>query len=128
MKIKLYSKDKEVVCKDITLDEIVNNYMEDDFISYEWNDYTTTIDDLEYFFEDYILTESEKEEVFSSIQKCCKKRLEELKQIEMSKLKNRKCILNFLNNFIEDVCDEEQIGYLLSTEEILDLIIKNGNK
>lgn len=29
MKIKLYSKDKEVVCKDITLDEIVNNYMED---------------------------------------------------------------------------------------------------
>lgn len=117
-----YIKSKE----DVTIDEIVDDFMEGEFFIEDWNDGNYDVEDFDHFFEDYELTEEEFDEVCKKIYEAAEKRVEETKKEEEGLLKDRKSILALIRDLYDD-CDEP-IFRFLSSEEILDLIIENGRK
>ena len=121
MKKEKYTTKKEYV--EVSDEDIVKDFMEEFWDDWEPDD---TIDNYEYFWDDYEdLTEEDKERIFSLIKIEVNKRLEEKKQEEVNLLKDRKNILDFL----DDVLYYYSYSFeYLSNEEILDLIIENGNK
>jgi hypothetical protein len=123
-------KEKELITTkytDVSDEDIVNDFMEDAFTIYEWLVDDFTIDDYEYFWEDYELTAEDKERLFSKIQIKAKEEIEKVKKDEKNLLKDRESILTFISSSIEDSYSE-QVGYALSAEEILDTILENGRK
>ena len=110
----------------VTDEEIVNDFMVCEFVPEEWNE-----DDFTYyddFWEDYDLTEEDTERIWSLIKTAAYNKIEEFKDKERNQLSNREKIIYFLNELKEEYPYIGTIGYLLSTEEILDLIIENGKK
>lgn len=123
-------KEKELITTkytDVSDEDVVNDFMEDAFTIYEWLVDDFTIDDYEYFWEDYELTAEDKERLFSKIQIKAKEEIEKVKKDEKNLLKDRESILTFISSSIEDSYSE-QVGYALSAEEILDTILENGRK
>lgn len=112
--------------EDVTIDEIVDDFMEGEFFIEDWNDGDYDVEDFDNFFEDYELTEAEYKEVCDKIYEAAKKKVEETKKEEEGLLKDRKSILALIRDLYDD-CDEP-IFRFLSSEEILDLIIENGRK
>ena len=114
--------------EDVTIDEIVDDFMEGEFFIEDWNDgdYDVNVEDFDYFFENYELTEEESNEVCKKIYEAVEKRVEETKKEEEGLLKDRKSILALIEDLYDD-CDEPMFRFL-SSEEILDLIIENGRK
>lgn len=127
---------KEVSFKDVSDEDIVNDFMEDYYSPVTWEDEYTCVNDLEYFFEDYSdITEEDKERILTKIHTVATKKDEEYKEEEKNLLKNRSCILAFLDRCVEDTRenydyfkDKPIVGIYLEAEEILNLILKNGNK
>lgn len=113
---------------DVSDEDVVNDFMEDAFTIYEWLVDDPTINDYDYFWVDYELTEEDKERLFSKIQIKAKEEIEKAKEDEKDLLKDRESILTFINCSIEDSDYSGQIGYTLSAEEILDTILENGRK
>lgn len=123
-------KEKELITTkytDVSDEDVVNDFMEDAFTIYEWLVDDFTIDDYDYFWEDYELTAEDKERLFSKIQIKAKEEIEKVKKEEKNLLKDRESILTFISSSIEDSYSE-QVGYALSAEEILDTILENGRK
>lgn len=112
------------------MDEIVNNFINNEFNVKEWaegepwdkEDFDANFD---YFWEDYDISEDEKEEVFELIKKVCQEIVDKEKQNQIKRyLKDRDKIINNIeqsNIYTDNEC-------ILSPEEIVDIIIKNGNK
>ena len=124
-------KERELITTkytDVSDEDVVNDFMEDAFTIYEWLVDDFTIDDYEYFWEDYELTAEDKERLFSKIQIKAKEEIEKVKKDEKNLLKDRESILTFINCSIEDSDYSGQVGYALSAEEILDTILENGRK
>ena len=127
---------KEVSFKDVSDEDIVNDFMNDYYSPVIWENDYEHINDLEYFFEDYAdLTEEDKERILTKIHIAARKKDEEYKEEEKKLLKNRSCILAFLDRCVEDTRenydyfkDKPIVGIYLEAEEILNLILKNGNK
>ena len=127
---------KEVSFKDVSDEDIVNDFMENYYSPVTWEDEYTCVNDLEYFFEDYSdITEEDKERILTKIHTVATKKDEEYKEEEKNLLKNRSCILAFLDRCVEDTRenydyfkDKPIVGIYLEAEEILNLILKNGNK
>lgn len=126
---------KEVSFKDVSDEDIVNDFMEDYYSPINWENEYTCINDLEYFFEDYTdITEEDKERILNKIYTTAKAKDDELKAHEAKLLSNRNYILEFLDRCVEDTrenydyFDKPIVGIYLEAEEILDLILKNGNK
>lgn len=127
---------KEVSFKDVSDEDIVNDFMNDYYSPIIWENDYEYINDLEYFFEDYSdLTEEDKERILTKIHIAARKKDEEYKEEEKKLLKNRNCILAFLDRCVEDTRenydyfkDKPIVGIYLEAEEILNLILKNGNK
>lgn len=115
---------------EISTDEIAKMYMDSDFDIEDWRYGQLTVDDLTYFFNDFKdITEKEKEEVLSKIKKYVKPKFNSRKEKEQCLLADRKAILKWLEDVIS--CSEpsdEGVGFILTTEEVLNLIIKNGKK
>lgn len=112
--------------EDVTIDEIVEDFMNNEFFIEDWNDGDYDVEDFDNFFEDYELTKEEFDEVCKKIYEAAEKRVEETKKEEEGLLKDRKSILALIRDLYDD-CDEP-IFRFLSSEEILDLIIENGKK
>ena len=114
--------------EDATLDEIVSSV----FLNIEqypsWDDTEEEIE-IELDSKNYELSEEEKEEVFAA----CKERfnldLEEYRKEEIEQLSSRKKIISWLKNLTinDNWLEPGDVGYLLSIEEIVDLIYKNYN-
>lgn len=88
--------------------------------------------ELNYFIEDNIkeISSEEKYKLKEEIKKRLIKQKEEAISEEKYQLKDRKSILEWLDNYIgnDDFLEEGNVGYYLSAREILDLIIKNWQK
>ena len=114
--------------EDIAIEEAVNEFFDGDWEPRSWEDTESCIDSyIEEFSE---ISDKEADLLKVEIKKEFNERVNELRQKEIAKLKDRNSILKWIENIIEDNYwqDEGEVGYMLSKEEILDLIIQNGNK
>lgn len=118
------------VTEDVTMDELVNNFVQHEFNVKEWAegepwDREDFDGNFDYFWEDYDISEDEKEEAFELIKKTCQKIVDKEKQNQIKRCwKDRDKIINNIeqsNIYTDNEC-------ILSPEEIVDIIIKNGNK
>jgi len=115
---------------DIDDQTIVNDFIDDYFYDDEdWEDDDEMLlsDDWDGFWEDYEeVTEEDKKRISKLVNEEIQKRLSQNKKEQEDVLKDRASIINFFDDiFYSDKPDEISS---LSYEEIIDLIIKNGNK
>ena len=113
--------------ENVTADEIARDFMNREFFPEDWESDDFDFDDYAYFFEDYELTDEEYKEVYNRICELADEAVKEARKEEESYLKDRESILRVLNDWVSDDYDFNTFK-LLSLEEILDLIIENGNK
>ena len=114
--------------EDIAIEEAVNEFFDGDWDPKSWEDTEATIDSyIEEFSE---ISDKEADLLRTEIKKEFSEKVNELRKKEIGQLKDRNSILKWIENIIEDNYwqDEGEIGYILSKEEILDLILQNGNK
>lgn len=126
-----------------TIEEIEEYSIEevaDDFLNYY---YEVELEDLkknlEYEINTYLVEEDIKhsEEEKESFIKLVKEKIDEninnIKEPEIKRLSNRKSIHKWLSELLDsmrrlDDIELGDVGFLLSVDEIIDLITKNGNK
>ena len=115
--------------EEISIEEAVKDFCKEYCGSIDSEDFDSEFD---YFIKVDIkeISPEEMEALKEEIKKQLIKRKEEFIVQEKSKLKNRTSILEWIDyNIKYDECLEGgDIGYYLSAEEILDLIIENGKK
>lgn len=112
--------------EEITTEEAVNEFFDGDWDPKSWEDTETYIDSYIEEFDE--ISDKEEDHLRAEIKKEFDKRINELRQGEINQLKNRKSILNWIESLGDDWPDEGVVGYILSKEEILNLILQNGNK
>lgn len=123
MKRILFLDEPEV---EVTDDNIVDDYMDGYFGPLDWAyNSVEEISDLNYFWEDYTdLTIEDKERIFEAIKNKAKQEISKIKEEqEKEYFGDREKILDFIEDSINS-WDE----LLFSSNEILDLILKNSNK
>jgi len=113
--------------EEIAIEEAVNEFFDGDWDPRDWEETETNIGS---YIEEKFSEISDKEEdlLRSEIKKEFDKEVSELKKEETDQLKDRKSILKWIRNSCDDWPNVGEVGYILSEEEILDLILKNGNK
>lgn len=112
--------------EDIDIEEAVNEFFDGDWDPESWENTEEYIDSyIEEFKE---ISDKEADHLKAEIKKEFDEKVNELRQEEADQLKDRKYILNWIENLFNDWPDEGEVGYILSKEEILDLILQNGNK
>lgn len=113
--------------EDITTEDAVNEFYDGDWDPRSWEYTCESIDSyIEEFKE---ISDEEKDILREEIKKEFSNRVNEFRQEEIDQLKDKKSILNWIESMREYLnLDEGDVGYLLSKEEILDLILQNGNK
>jgi len=109
--------------------DIVQDFMENEFYVVDWES-KYDVDDYDYFWEDFELTDEDKIRIFKLIEVEAEKKIENYKEQEKQLLKDRGTILDFIYKCIREYSYPEpgEVGYLLSDMEILDLILENGRK
>lgn len=115
--------------EEVSIEEAARDFCEE---YYEGN--SDDFDDSE--LDDFIkinikeISSEEKYKLKEEIKKRLIKQKEEAISEEKYQLKDRKSILEWLDNYIgnDDFLEEGNVGYYLSAREILDLIIKNWQK
>lgn len=126
MKKKLCKYVEEIV--DITLEDMAKEII-DNYPIYEWADMIKDRDEIlntiEYEVDEEI-TDDEKENLLKLIISEITPKLEKQKKEELSFFNNRKNIIETLEDWLSYSGYRDDY-YILSTEEILDEIIKNGN-
>jgi len=111
--------------EEVSIEMAINDFFDGDWNPKDWEETEEYIDT--YIEEEFTnISDKEKNQLKSEIKKEYNKRVLNLKQEEIDQLKDRKSILKFLEGVMGNYCDEGEV--LLSAEEIIDLIIKNGNK
>ena len=115
---------------EVSVDEIVKELFENS--DWDPNDLDYTLDNFEDYLEysDYEdISEEDKNEVLKKAEEIFNEKVEKLKKEELSKLSTREKIIQFISDITYDSYPEEgQVGYTLTSKEILDEILKNGNK
>jgi hypothetical protein len=112
--------------EDITMEEAVDEFFDGDWDPRSWEDTEINIDSyIEEFSE---ISDKEEVHLRAEIKKEFSEKVNKIRQEETDQLKDRKSILNWIENIQYGYPDEGEVGYMLSKEEILDLIIQNGNK
>ena len=112
--------------EDIDIEEAVNEFFDGDWDPRSWKD-------TEHYINEYIekfseISDKEKDLLKLEIKKEFDKEFSKLKKEEADQLKDRESILEYIENLCYDWPDEGDVGYILSKEEILDLILQNGKK
>lgn len=123
MKRILFLDEPEV---EVTDDNIVDDYMDGYFEPLDWAyNSVEEISDLNYFWDDYTdLTIEDKERIFEVIKNRAEQEVSKIKEEqEIEYFGDREKILDFIEDSINS-WDE----LLFSSNEILDLILKNSNK
>lgn len=112
--------------EEIAMEEAVNEFFDGDWDPRSWEDTETYI--YSYIEEFDEISDKEKDHLRAEIKKEFDRRINEIRQEEIDQLKDRKSILNWIENLDDDWLDVGVVGYALSKEEILNLILQNGNK
>ncbi len=113
--------------EDVIMEEAVNDFFEGDWDPRSWEDTEQYIDS--YIKEEFSeISHEEENHLRQEIKKEFDKRVNEIRQEEANELKNRESILNWIENMRHEYLDVGEVGYMLSNEEILDLILKNSDK
>ena len=114
--------------EEATLDEIVSSVL---LNIEEYSNWSDTEEEIENELDNgsYELSEEEKEEVIAACKERFNLNLEEYRKEEIEKLSSRKKIINWLESTTnyDNWLEPGDVGYLLSIEEIVDLIYKNYN-
>ena len=110
----------------ISMEEAVNGFFDED-----WD--PKNREEIEEYIDSYIeefneISDEEENLLRQEIEKEFDKRVDKLRQEEANQLKDRKSILYSFTRMLDSWPGEGEVGYLLSKEEILDLILQNGNK
>ena len=127
-------KIKRTITKTVTEEVEIPEVVEEFFECCDWNpnDWDDTLDQFEYYLKDCDyedVSKEEKDEVLKKLRETFNEKVEKLKKEELNELSSREKILQLINDLIYDSYPEEgQVGYMLTSEEILDEILKNGNK
>ena len=115
---------------DIDDQTIVDDFMDEYFYydeDWEDDDEILLSDDWDGFWEDYEeVTEEDKKRISKLVNESIQRRLSQLKKEQEEVFKDRASIINFFDDIFYDSKPDEISS--LSYEEIIDLIIKNGNK
>jgi len=112
--------------EEITMGEAVNEFFDGDWDPKNWEEIEEYIDSyIEEFNE---ISDEEENLLRQKIKKEFDKKVNELRQEEVNQLKDRKSILYSFTRMLDSWPGKGEVGYLLSKEEILDLILQNGNK
>ena len=126
-----------------TIEEIEECLMEEianDFLNYYYESELEDLkDNLEYEITDYLVEEDIKysEEEKGSLIKLVKEKIDEklnnIREPEIKSLSNRKSIHKWLSGLLDsmrklDDIEYGDVGFLLSVDDIIDLIVKNGSK
>jgi hypothetical protein len=102
-------------------------FAEHDWYPYDWGETKNNfINALEY--DDPDITEEEIETILLEAKKEFDSRVKNLIKEESDQLKDRKGIINWLSDIIGEFLYEGMVGYCLTLDQIVDLIIKNGKK
>ena len=113
--------------EDVTMEEAVNEFFDGDWDPKSWEDTEEYIDS--YIEEDFQeISDKEADHLKAEIKKEFDRRVNKIRQEEINQLKDRKSILSWIEDMQYDWPDEGEVGYMLSKEEILDLILQNSNK
>ena len=113
--------------EDVTMEEAVNEFFDGDWDPKSWEDTEEYIDS--YIEEDFQeISDKEADHLKAEIKKEFDRRVNKIRQEEIDQLKDRKSILSWIEDMQYDWPDEGEVGYMLSKEEILDLILQNSNK
>ena len=117
MKIIVESK------REVDLDEILEDYIIDIRLSLEDN-----IEDfVDYANANYEVPKENLAPILPKLEERYNKERKKSLDYELENLKDRESISDWLEDII-DYPYEGDVGYILSIDEIIDLIIKNGNK
>ena len=102
-------------------------FAEYDWYPYDWEETKKNfINALEYDNPDII--KEEIEAILLEAKKEFDSRVKNLIKEESEQLKDRKSIRDWLSNMMGEFLNEGDVGYCLTLDQIVDLIIKNGNK
>ncbi len=113
--------------EDVTMEEAVNEFFDGDWDPISWEDTDSYIDS--YIKEEFCeISDKEENLLKQEIKKEFDKKVNKIRQEETNELKDRESILNWIESVRHEYLDVGEVGYMLSKEEILDLILKNGNK
>lgn len=131
---------KKVIKTIEKLEEYSMEEIADDFLDHYYESELKDLkENLEYEVNTYLVAEDIKhsEEEKESFIKLVKEKIDEninnIREPEIKRLSNRKSIHKWLSELLdymrrlEDI-EPSDVGFLLSVDEIIDLIIKNGNK
>ena len=126
-----------------TIEEIEEYSMEevaDDFLDHYYESELEDLkDNLEYEITDYLVgedikhSEEEKEALIKLVKEKIDEKINNIKEPEIKRLSNRESIHKWLSELLGsmrklDDIESGDVGFLLSVDEIIDLITKNGNK
>ena len=121
--------------EEYSIEEVADDFL-DHYYEVELKDLK---ENLEYEVNTYLVAEDIKhsEEEKESLIKLVKKKIDEsinnIREPEIKCLSNRKSIHKWLSGLLDsmrslDDIESGDVGFLLSVDEIIDLITKNGNK
>lgn len=126
-----------------TIEEIEEYSMEevaDDFLDHYYESELEGLKkNLEYEINTYLVAEDikhskeEKESFIKLVKEKIDKNINNIREPEIKSLSNRKSIYKWLSGLLDsmrklDDIESGDVGFLLSVDEIIDLITKNGNK
>ena len=121
--------------EEYSMEEVANDFL-DPYYESELEDLK---DNLEYEITDYLVredikhSEKEKEVLIKLVKEKIDEKINNIKEPEIKRLSNRKSIYKWLSGLLDsmrklDDIEYGDVGFLLSVDEIIDLIVKNGNK
>ena len=112
--------------EEIDMEDAVAEFFDGDWDPRSWEN---TEQDIDSYIEEFNeISEKEKDLLRQEIKKDFDIRVDKIYLEEIDQLKDRKSILDWIESLQYEFPDEGDVGYILSKEEILDLIIRNGNK
>lgn len=113
--------------EEVSISEILEMLFEYDWWPDDWEGTRDSfIEALKYDFPD--ITEEEIKTILPETKKEFDRRVKELIEEEAEQLKDRRSIINWLRDMIGEFLGKGSVGYCLTLDQIVDLIIQNGNK
>lgn len=106
----------------------------DEFFDGDWDprDWDYTLACIDNYIDDELkeVTDRERDSLIEAIKRRFDKEVSESKHEEINQLKDRKSILNWIKFYVnnDEFKEDGDVGFILSPEEILDLIVANVNK
>ena len=121
--------------EECSIEEVVNDFL-DCYDSDELEEIKENLDEygIDYLEEEDIeYSEEEKESFIKLAKRKINEKINSIKETEIKHLSNRKSIHEWVSELLDYMrsnadIDPGDVGFLLSVDEIIDLIAQNGNK